>query len=54
MVSAIARSRRRANAGWPRFDGDQRYAEGTAVRFPVKGPKDLTTVKKLAEIKLEH
>jgi uncharacterized protein YecE (DUF72 family) len=35
-------------------DGARRYAEGTAVRFAVKGPKDITTVKKLAEIKLEH
>jgi len=35
-------------------DGARRYAEGTAVRFAVKGPKDIATVKKLAEIKLEH
>src|SRR3954468_4698174 len=34
-------------------DGAKRYAEGTAVRLAVKGPKDIATVKKLIEIKLE-
>jgi hypothetical protein len=33
--------------------GAKRYAEGTALRFAVKGPKDFITVKKLVEIKLE-
>jgi len=35
------------------FDGAKRYAEGTAVRFPVKGPRDFTNVKKLVALKLE-
>jgi hypothetical protein len=30
-----------------------RYAEGTAVRLEVKGPKDIAVVKKLAVVKLE-
>jgi hypothetical protein len=34
-------------------EGARRYAEGTAVRFAVEGPKDIATVKKLVEIKLE-
>jgi hypothetical protein len=34
-------------------EGAKRYAEGTAVRFAVKSPKDVATVKKLVEIKLE-
>ena len=34
-------------------EGAKRYAEGTAVRFAVQGPKDVATVKKLIEIKLE-
>lgn len=32
----------------------RRYAEGTAVRIEVKGPKDVAIVKKLAAIKLEN
>jgi hypothetical protein len=35
------------------FEGAKRYAEGTAVRFRVKGARDFTTVKKLVDIKLE-
>jgi hypothetical protein len=35
------------------FEGAKRYAEGTAVRFGVKGPRDVATAKKLVEIKLE-
>jgi hypothetical protein len=35
------------------FDGAKKYVEGTAVRFRVKGPRDIATVKKLVEIKLE-
>jgi hypothetical protein len=35
------------------FEGAKRYAEGTAVRFPVKGPRDFAKVKKLVDIKLE-
>jgi hypothetical protein len=34
-------------------EGAKRYAEGTAVRFAVNGPRDVATVKKLIEIKLE-
>ncbi len=30
------------------------YAEGTAVRLDVKGPRDVAIVKKLARIKLEN
>jgi hypothetical protein len=33
--------------------GAKRYAEGTALRFPVKGPKDFATIKKLVDVKLE-
>jgi hypothetical protein len=36
------------------FDGARRYAEGTAVRFGVKGPKDVATARKLVAIKLEY
>jgi hypothetical protein len=35
-------------------DGAKRYAEGTAVRFGVMSAKDVATVKKLVQIKLEH
>ena len=34
-------------------EGARRYAEGTAIRFGVKGVKDIATVKKLAAIKME-
>jgi hypothetical protein len=34
-------------------EGAKRYAEGTAVRFAVEGLKDVESVKKLIEIKLE-
>ena len=36
------------------IDESKRYAEGTAVRLDVKGPKDLVAVKKLVAIKLEN
>ena len=32
----------------------KRYAEGTGVRFIVRGPNDLATVRKLVEIKLKN
>lgn len=32
----------------------RRYAEGTAVRIDVNGPKEVDIVKRLAAIKLEH
>ena len=48
---AVAAARDRGLAAM--FDGAKRYAEGTAVRFPVKGPRDLTILKKLVEVKLE-
>jgi hypothetical protein len=35
------------------LDGAKRYAEGTGVRFAVKGPKDFAAVKKLVDVKLE-
>lgn len=35
-------------------DGAKRYAEGTAVRFPIAGAKDVAAAKKLVEIKLGH
>ncbi len=34
-------------------EGAKRYVEGTAVRFQVKGARDVAKVKKLVEIKLE-
>ena len=48
---AVAAARDRGLA--PMFDGAKRYAEGTAVRFPVTGPRDFTNLKKLVEVKLE-
>jgi hypothetical protein len=48
---AVAAARDRGLAKM--VDGARRYAEGTAVRFAVEGPKDVETVKKLVEIKLE-
>ena len=36
------------------IDDAKRYAEGTAVRLDVKGPKDISIVKKLAAIKLAN
>jgi hypothetical protein len=48
---AVAAARERGLAKM--VDGAKRYAEGTAVRFAVKGPKDVVMVKKLVEIKLE-
>lgn len=48
---AVAAARDRGLAKM--VDGARRYAEGTAVRFGVKGAKDISTVKKLVEIKLE-
>lgn len=32
----------------------EKYPEGTGVRLLIKGPKDIPTVKKLAEIKLQN
>jgi Protein of unknown function (DUF3788) len=32
----------------------KRYAEGTAVRIDVNGPEDISIVKQLAAIKLDH
>ncbi|MGA2062674.1 MAG: DUF3788 domain-containing protein [Thermoguttaceae bacterium] len=32
----------------------KRYAEGTGVRFEVKGPKDIDIVKKLTAIKMDN
>jgi len=32
----------------------KRYAEGTAVRIDVKGPKDVLVVQKLAAVKLQN
>jgi len=48
---AVAAARERGLARL--VDGAKRYAEGTAVRFTVKGPKDVAAAKKLVEIKLE-
>ena len=48
---AVVAARNRGLA--PMFQGAKRYAEGTALRFPVKGPRDFANVKKLVEIKLE-
>ena len=48
---AVAAARERGLAKM--VDGAKRYAEGTAVRFAVDGPRDVDTVKKLADIKLE-
>src|ERR1043165_6271393 len=48
---AVAAARDRGLAAI--FDGAKRYAEGTAVRFPMKGTRDFTTLKKLVEVKLE-
>lgn len=46
-------------AGLPAFvikmlDEAKHYAEGTGVRIEVKSPKDISIVKKLAEIKLQN
>jgi hypothetical protein len=35
-------------------DGAKRYAEGTAVRFPIATARDVAAAKKLVEIKLSH
>ena len=35
------------------FESAKRYAEGTAVRFPIKAPRDFTILKKLVALKLE-
>jgi hypothetical protein len=48
---AVAAARKRGLAKM--VDGAKRYAEGTAVRFAITGPKDIATAKKLVEIKLE-
>jgi hypothetical protein len=48
---AVAAARERGLAKM--VEGARRYAEGTSVRFAVKGAKDVATVKKLVEIKLE-
>jgi hypothetical protein len=37
-----------------RSDQARRYAEGTAVRIEVRGPKDVSVVKKLTAIKLAN
>jgi hypothetical protein len=49
---AVAAARERGLAAM--VDGAKRYAEGTAVRFAVKGPRDIATLRKLVEIKLEY
>ena len=36
------------------IDGARKYAEGTGVRLDVKTPADVTTVKKLAAIKVAN
>jgi len=36
------------------IDLAKRYAEGTAVRIDVNGPKDLVVVRKLAGVKLQN
>jgi len=36
------------------LDQAEKYPEGTGVRLLIKGPKDIPTVKKLAEIKLRN
>jgi hypothetical protein len=36
------------------IDESKRYAEGTAVRLDVNGPKDLAAIKRLVAIKLEN
>ncbi len=36
------------------IDESKRYAEGTAVRLDVKGPKDLAAIKSLVAIKLAN
>ena len=48
---AVAAARDRGLAAM--VEGAKRYAEGTAVRLPVKSAKDIATVKKLVAIKLE-
>jgi len=48
---AVAAARHRGLGAM--FDRGKRYAEGTAVRFPVKGPRDLANVKKMVALKLE-
>jgi hypothetical protein len=48
---AVAAARERGLAKM--VDGAKRYAEGTAVRFAVEGRKDVETVKKLVDLKLE-
>jgi len=48
---AVAAARDRGLAAI--FENAKRYPEGSAVRFPVKGPRDFATLKKLVAIKLE-
>lgn len=36
------------------LDEAQRYPEGTGVRLLINGPKDISTVKKLAVVKLDN
>lgn len=36
------------------IDLAERYPEGTSIRLQIKGIKDIPTVKKLAEIKLQN
>jgi hypothetical protein len=36
------------------IDTAKRYAEGTAVRLEVTGPKDIPAITRLAAIKLDH
>ncbi len=48
---AVAAASNRGLAGI--FEGAKRYAEGTAVRLPVKGARDCALVKRLVDIKLE-
>jgi len=36
------------------LDTAERYPEGTCIRFQIKGPRYIRTLKKLAEIKLQN
>jgi Protein of unknown function (DUF3788) len=36
------------------IDSAKKYPEGTAIRLQIKGTKEIPTVKKLAEIKLQN
>ena len=36
------------------LDEAPRYPEGTGIRLPIKGPRDIAAVRKLAVVKLEN